>query len=94
MGYRRKLNDNARNIVSIIEISNFLCSFIQKMKSAVASDAVKSMNADMNIKAYTDGVLPETEHIFDDKFFEQLDGVVNALDNVKARKISMEIEFY
>jgi ubiquitin-activating enzyme E1 len=56
------------------------------MKSKVAADAVKSMNPKMNIHAYTDGVLPETEHIYDDKFFEKLHGVVNALDNVKARK--------
>ena len=46
------------------------------------------MNPDMRIKAYVDGVLPETEHIYNDAFFERLDGVVNALDNVKARKSS------
>jgi ubiquitin-activating enzyme E1 len=56
------------------------------MKSQVATAAVKVMNPDMNIRAYIDGVLPETEHIYDDHFFERLDGVVNALDNVKARK--------
>ena len=56
------------------------------MKSKIAAKAVKEMNPDLNIHAYADGVLPETEHIFDDKFFERLDGVVNALDNVKARK--------
>ena len=59
------------------------------MKSQVAAKAVKEMNSHINIKAYSDGVLPETEHIFDDKFFERLDGVVNALDNVKARKFSL-----
>lgn len=56
------------------------------MKSTVAAKAVKSMNPDMHIKAYVDGVLPETENIYNDQFFERLDGVVNALDNVKARK--------
>ena len=56
------------------------------MKSKVSSEAVKKMNPDMHIHAYVDGVLPETEHIYDDHFFERLDGVVNALDNVKARK--------
>lgn len=55
------------------------------MKSKVASEAVKVMNPNMNIRAYVEGVLPETENIYDDKFFERLDGVVNALDNVKAR---------
>jgi ubiquitin-activating enzyme E1 len=56
------------------------------MKSKVASEAVKVMNPSMNIQAYVEGVLPETEHIYNDEFFERLDGVVNALDNVKARK--------
>jgi ubiquitin-activating enzyme E1 len=56
------------------------------MKSTVASEAVKKMNPDMHVLAYVDGVLPETEHIYNDEFFERLDGVVNALDNVKARK--------
>ncbi|CAF1423228.1 unnamed protein product [Adineta steineri] len=59
---------------------------IGKMKSKVASEAVKVMNPNMHIRAYVDGVLPETEHIYDDHFFEKLDGVVNALDNVKARQ--------
>jgi len=59
---------------------------ITKMKSQVATEAVKVMNPDMRIQAYIDGVLPETEHIYNDEFFERLDGVVNALDNVKARQ--------
>jgi hypothetical protein len=29
---------------------------------------------------------PDTEHIYDDDFFQNLDGVANALDNVHARK--------
>ena len=56
------------------------------MKSKVAAKAVKAMNPKMNIHAFVEAVLPETEHIYDDSFFEQLSGVVNALDNVKARK--------
>ncbi|CAF4912178.1 unnamed protein product [Rotaria sp. Silwood1] len=59
---------------------------IGKMKSIVAAEVVKAMNPNMNVSAYVDGVLPETEHIYDDHFFERLDGVVNALDNVKARQ--------
>ena len=56
------------------------------MKSKVAAEAVKAMNPDIRICAYDDGVLPETENVYDDQFFERLNGVVNALDNVKARK--------
>ena len=65
------------------------------MKSKVAADAVKAMNPNMNIRAFVEGVLPETEHIYDDTFFERLDGVVNALDNVKARQyIDRRCVFY
>ena len=60
------------------------------MKSQVATEAVKVMNPNMRIKAYIDGVLPETENVYNDEFFERLDGVVNALDNVKARKKSFD----
>lgn len=43
------------------------------------------MNPLMNIVAHENRVGPETEHIYDDTFFECLDGVANALDNVDAR---------
>ncbi|UJR08635.1 hypothetical protein I4U23_012894 [Adineta vaga] len=59
---------------------------IGQMKSKVAAEAVKQMNPSMNITAFVEGVLPETEHIYDDTFFEGLTGVVNALDNIKARE--------
>ncbi|CAF3376655.1 unnamed protein product [Rotaria socialis] len=59
---------------------------IGQMKSKTAADSVKRMNPNMNIHSYIEGVLPETEHIYDDAFFERLNGVVNALDNVKARE--------
>ncbi len=56
------------------------------MKSKVAAAAVQKMNPAINISAFIEGVSSETEHIYDDTFFEALTGVVNALDNVKARK--------
>jgi ubiquitin-activating enzyme E1 len=43
------------------------------------------MNPSLNIKAHTLKVGEETENFFNDKFFESLDGVCNALDNVDAR---------
>jgi molybdopterin/thiamine biosynthesis adenylyltransferase len=63
------------------------------MKSQVAAKAVKAMNPSMNITPYVEGVLAETEHIYNDTFFESLDGVVNALDNVKARKYQWVISY-
>lgn len=39
----------------------------------------------IKITAYEDRVCPETEKVFSDSFFEPLDCVLNALDNVEAR---------
>ena len=55
-------------------------------KSKVAARAAKKMNHKMNIKEYIDRVGLETENTFNDEFFESLDGVCNALDNVIARQ--------
>ncbi|CAF1455812.1 unnamed protein product, partial [Rotaria sordida] len=64
-----------------------LCSRnIGKMKSIVAAQSIKVINPNMHVHAYVDGVLPETEHIYNDHFFQQLDGLVIAVDNVKTRK--------
>lgn len=43
------------------------------------------MNPEVNIVAHENRVGVETENIYDDAFFEALDGVANALDNVDAR---------
>eukprot|EP00124_Ichthyophonus_hoferi_P001728 Ihof_evm11s98 gene=Ihof_evmTU11s98 len=59
---------------------------VQKLKSECAVAAVKKMNPLINIQAQQDRVGPETENIYNDTFFEGLDIVVNALDNVDARR--------
>ncbi|CAF0731325.1 unnamed protein product [Didymodactylos carnosus] len=59
---------------------------IGQMKSKVAAEAIKQMNNTVNIQAFIERVDPETEKVYDDAFFEQLDGVVNALDNISARQ--------
>lgn len=43
------------------------------------------MNPGFNIVAHKNMVGHETEKIYNDVFFESLDGVANALDNVDAR---------
>ncbi|CAK8690473.1 unnamed protein product [Clavelina lepadiformis] len=58
---------------------------VQKMKSSCAADAIKKMNPLARVVANQDRVGPETEHVYTDTFFEGLDGVANALDNVQAR---------
>ena len=43
------------------------------------------MSPSIQVLAQTTRVGPETEDVFDDSFFESLDGVVTALDNMDAR---------
>lgn len=58
---------------------------VSKMKSDVAADAVKRMNPNIHVMAHQNRVGGDTENIYNDEFFEKLDGVANALDNVDAR---------
>ncbi|KAI8087746.1 ubiquitin-activating emzyme E1 [Gilbertella persicaria] len=66
----------------------FRAGDVGKLKSECASAAVSRMNPDLNgkITIHQERVGPDTENIYDDDFFESLDGVTNALDNVEARK--------
>ena len=61
---------------------------VGKLKSECAAEAVQAMNPDLKgkIAIRPDRVGPETEHIFNEDFWEELDGVTNALDNVDARQ--------
>ena len=60
---------------------------VGKLKSDCAAEAVQAMNPDLNGKIVTiaDRVGQDTEHVFNENFWEELDGVTNALDNVDAR---------
>jgi len=58
---------------------------IQKAKSQTAANVITQMNPDIKVEARLDAVGTKTEHVYTDEFFENLDGVVNALDNVEAR---------
>lgn len=77
----------------LIEKSNLNRQFlfrpkdVGKNKSEVAAAAVLVMNPELHGKIHplVDKVGPDTEHIFDDNFWELLDLVTNALDNVEAR---------
>ena len=61
---------------------------VGKLKSECAAEAVQAMNPDLKgkFKILPDRVGAETEHIFNETFWEELDGVTNALDNVDARQ--------
>jgi len=58
---------------------------VQQSKATVAARAALRMNPDINVVAHLNRVGPDTENIYDDDFFEGLDGVCNALDNIDAR---------
>jgi len=45
------------------------------------------MNPLTRVYSKQDRVGPETEHFYTDDFFEKLDGVANALDNVQASEL-------
>ncbi|XP_065573384.1 ubiquitin-like modifier-activating enzyme 1 isoform X1 [Artemia franciscana] len=77
--------------MDLIERSNLNRQFlfrpwdVQKAKSVTAAEAVKVMNPAINIVPQENKVGLETEGIYDDDFFSQLNGVANALDNIDAR---------
>jgi len=60
---------------------------VGQLKSECAARAVQAMNPDLKgkIVVMKDRVGQDTEHLFNESFWEGLDGVTNALDNVDAR---------
>ncbi|XP_037374228.1 LOW QUALITY PROTEIN: ubiquitin-like modifier-activating enzyme 1 [Talpa occidentalis] len=58
---------------------------ITKFKSDTAATAVRQINPHIRVMSHQNRVGPDTEHIYDDDFFQNLDGVANALDNVDTR---------
>lgn len=77
--------------MDVIEKSNLNRQFLFRpkdvgsAKSSAAAAATKKMNPQINIVSHENRVGSETEKIYDDNFFESLDGVANALDNLDAR---------
>ncbi|EIN10793.1 ubiquitin activating enzyme [Punctularia strigosozonata HHB-11173 SS5] len=66
----------------------FRAKDLGKFKSEVAAAAVAAMNPDLqgHISCKQEPVGPDTENIYGDEFFADIDCVTNALDNVKARE--------
>ncbi|CAN0150375.1 unnamed protein product, partial [Discosporangium mesarthrocarpum] len=58
---------------------------VGKAKSHAAAEAVRRMNPFFCITPSEKKVGPESESVFDEDFWESLDVVINALDNVEAR---------
>jgi hypothetical protein len=61
----------------------------ERFASMVCEHGLRAWSASTGLKGgpdRQDRVSPATESVYDDAFWEGLDGVVNALDNVKARQ--------
>ena len=54
-------------------------------KSATAAKRAQTMNPSIAVDARQDLVADTTEHVFTESFWNELDLVCNALDNMKAR---------
>jgi ubiquitin-activating enzyme E1 len=63
----------------------FADSDIHKSKALTAANKIKQMNLDTNVQTYELKVCKESENIFTEKFHNQIDVYLNALDNVDAR---------
>ncbi|OSX60314.1 hypothetical protein POSPLADRAFT_1066666 [Postia placenta MAD-698-R-SB12] len=66
----------------------FRAKDLGKFKAEVAAAAVADMNPDLQgkIQSKQEPVGPDTENVYNTDFFAGIDGVTNALDNVKARQ--------
>lgn len=74
-----------------IEVSNLNRQFLFRQqnvghsKSQTACNIAKGMNSALNVNSSMARVGPESEDLFNDQFWEGLDFVVNAVDNMGAR---------
>eukprot|EP00397_Hematodinium_sp_SG-2012_P001249 GEMP01001250.1.p1 GENE.GEMP01001250.1~~GEMP01001250.1.p1 ORF type:complete len:1203 (-),score=302.19 GEMP01001250.1:1979-5488(-) len=74
-----------------IELSNLSRQFlfrehnVGQPKSAAAGVMAKHMNPDFKVESLEMFVGPKTEDHFNDQFWDNIDGVCNALDNMEAR---------
>jgi len=75
-----------------IETSNLSRQFlftnddIGQFKSKIASETIKKLNNDIDIKYFTKKIDETTKNIFNKEFYDNIDCVLLAVDNVNARK--------
>ena len=79
-----------------IELSNLNRQFlfnknsIGKSKAEVACESIRKMNKDFNCDFFQARVSQESENIFCEDFWEKQDFIINAVDNIEARKYIAE----
>lgn len=97
MGACRKTLNGKMTVTDMdrIEVSNLNRQFlfhqqhVGKPKSVCAAEAARTMSGGkLDVEALETRVGADTEEIFDDVFWEGIDCVVNALDNIQARLYS------
>lgn len=77
--------------MDLIEKSNLNRQFLFRSgdvgspKSQTAARAIKAMNGELNVSHHENRICEDTDKIYSEFFFDGLDGVANALDNVDAR---------
>ena len=75
-----------------IEVSNLNRQFlfkkehIGKSKSKTACEEIKKMNKNFNCETHQNLVNEDTEIIYNENFWKSQDFIINAVDNIKARK--------
>ena len=88
-------NRNGKIIVTDndnIEVSNLNRQFlfkkehIGKSKSKIACEEIKKMNNNFNCEYHQNLVNEDTEIIYDENFWKSQDLIINAVDNINARK--------
>ena len=92
-------NENKRVFVTDndnIELSNlnrqflFNINSIGKPKAEIACNSIKKMNKNFNCDHFQVRLGPESENIFDEEFWNKQDFIINAVDNIRARKYIAE----
>ena len=79
-----------------IELSNLNRQFlfdqnsIGRPKSEVACESIKKMNKNFNCASFKIRVDQESENFFDEEFWNKQDFIINAVDNIEARKYIAE----
>ena len=64
----------------------FRNSHLGELKSIIAARQIMNMNPTINVTSHENKVCPETETVYNANFFDKIDGIANALDNIEARR--------
>lgn len=73
----------------------FRNSDIGKLKADIAVREIKKFNSECNVISLNDKICQETESFYNQEFYNNIDIVVNALDNMEARKyVDKQCIFY